>query len=328
MKIPILLLTVFSIALTGCLVASASYVPTQIDAPQSPYAENSCGACSNSGICTGDNCGLSPSYSGGNYITNCPDGSCDNNCQNGNCGNNCQNGNCDNNCQNGNCGNDCQNGNCGNDCQNGNSVTPFPYPNDESITPSAYPNGDSGTTIQPDYNPQYPNGDSGTTNEPLNETSSNGITTYKLCSDGECHTGADGSVITITNYDNAKDPTYDQLLTFLKEDKTDEHRYIMNQFICTEFAKNVHDNAEKNGIKCAFIGCDFKEGGIGHAFNMFNTTDRGIVYMDCTGTPQGSTYEDKILDCAVGKPLTSHYLFKDGSTENAMGTVGKLYTYW
>lgn len=292
MKIPILLLTVFSIALTGCLVASASYVPTQIDDPHSPYAENSYGASNSTSICIGDNCGLSPSYSGGNSTTNCPDGKCDNN------------------------------------SKNDNSVTPFPYPNDKSITPSTYPNGDNGTTIQPDYNPQYPNGNSETTNEPSNKTSSNGITTYKLCSDGECHTGGDGSVITITNYDNAKDPTYDQLFTFLKEDKTDEHRYIMNQFICTEFAKNVHDNAEKNGIKCAFIGCDFKEGGIGHAFNMFNTTDRGIVYIDCTGTPQGSTYEDKILDCAVGKPLTSHYLFKDDSTGNAMGTAGKLYTYW
>jgi hypothetical protein len=166
-----------------------------------------------------------------------------------------------------------------------------------------------------------------TTTQPVNNPSSNGITTYKLCSENECHTGGDGSVITITNYDNAEDPTYDQLITFLKEDKTDEHSYINDQYICTEFAKTVHNNAERSGIKAAFIGCDFKEGGIGHAFNEFNTTDKGIVYIDCTGVPGGSTYEDKILNCADGQPLTGQYLFKERSPGGSMGTVGKLYFF-
>lgn len=232
--------------------------------------------------------------------------------------------------------------NRGNSCPNGNRGTSSSCPNNNGYNyPSgnngySYPVGNNGYNYPAGnngyYNPSVnrgntcPNGNCMTTTEPVATTtgpvatttepvanpSSSGVTSYQLCSDGECHRGGDGNIITITNYANAKDPTYDQLIAFLKADKTDEHPYTSN-YICTEFAKTLHDNAEKNGIKCAFIGCDFSDKYIGHAFNMFKTTDRGIVYIDNTGIPSGSTYEDKILSVEVGKPLTGRYLFKAGS---------------
>ena len=179
-----------------------------------------------------------------------------------------------------------------------------------------------------DVNNANPDVNNGSATEPISNLSSNGVTTYTVCVDNNCNVGSDGSVVKITNNDNATDPSYDQLLTFLKADKTDEHPYIDGQYICVDFAKTLHDNAERSGIKAAFIGCDFSGNSIGHAFNMFNTTDKGIVYIDDTGVPGGSTYEDKILNAAVGQALTGQYLFKEGSTGGSMGVVKKLYFYW
>ena len=61
---------------------------------------------------------------------------------------------------------------------------------------------------------------------------------------------------------------------------------------------------------------------------MFDTTDKGIVYIDDTGVPGGSTYEDKIMNCVVGLPLAEKYLFKGGSPGESMGIVEKLYVFW
>jgi len=34
---------------------------------------------------------------------------------------------------------------------------------------------------------------------------------------------------------------------------------------------------------------------IRHAFNMFNTIDKDVVYIDCTGVPSPSENQDKML---------------------------------
>jgi hypothetical protein len=233
-----------------------------------------------------------------------------------------------------------------NDCSNGNCGTPSQCPNGNCGTPSQCPNGNCGTTTKSIDTTTKPIDTTtkpidtttkpidtttkpiDTTTEPVSNPSSNGVTTYTVCTDNNCHVGSDGSVVKITNYDNAINPSYGQLLTFLEADKTEEHPYIDGQYICVDFAKTLHDNAERSGIKAAFIGCDFSDKSIGHAFNMFNTTDKGIVYIDDTGVPGSSTYEDKILNVAVGQPLTDQYLFKDGSLGGSMGIVKKLYVYW
>jgi hypothetical protein len=149
--------------------------------------------------------------------------------------------------------------------------------------------------------------------------------TYKLCSQNVCIVGGNGKTLTLTNYDTAKNPTYAQLMTFLKADKTDQARYNPD-YVCSDFARTLHNNAEKAGIKNAWIGCDFQRG-IGHAFNRFDTTDKGTVYIDCTGVPRGSTYQDKQLNVKVGYPLTGKYLFRSGYM-GSMGTVKKLNVFW
>jgi hypothetical protein len=109
---------------------------------------------------------------------------------------------------------------------------------------------------------------------------------------------------------------------FLKEDKTDELPYT-NTFQCGDFAKTLHDNAENAGIRAGWEGAN----GCKHVYNLFQTTDKGLVKIDCTGVPGGKTLQDKQNNVAIGQPLTGKYLFRNGAVD--MGcTVTSLVTYW
>jgi len=93
---------------------------------------------------------------------------------------------------------------------------------------------------------------------------------------------ASGSSICLINYKNATDPTWEELIAFLQKDDTDDRLYMYGLFVCADFAEMLHNNAEASGIKAAWISVDFTIGE-GHAINAFNTTDNGLVYVDCTG---------------------------------------------
>ncbi len=92
---------------------------------------------------------------------------------------------------------------------------------------------------------------------------------------------ASGLRVCLVNYKNATDPTWDELISFLESDDTDEQPYIEDLFVCADFAEMLHNNAEESGIKALYVGVDFIVGE-GHALNAFNTTDKGLVYVDCT----------------------------------------------
>ncbi len=155
---------------------------------------------------------------------------------------------------------------------------------------------------------------------------------------------ADGELIVLINNREAKDPTYNELIKFIKRDWTDSEiylgsgisgffygdlwgsieldyykdwiefgtktpeaifysRYPVNHpdrkrivMICGDFAEVLHNNAELFGIKAAWVALDFKEGP-GHALNAFQTTDRGLVFIDSTG----QSFEDS-WKISYGKP--------------------------
>jgi hypothetical protein len=116
-----------------------------------------------------------------------------------------------------------------------------------------------------------------------------------------------GQKIVINNQRSAVDPSFKTLIKFLSEDTTENKDYIYPVYTCGDFASHLHDEAEKQGIKCGVVGVKFnttyKEDMSeilknksyypppyssyntcrGHAFNAFNTTDTGMVYVDSTG---------------------------------------------
>ncbi len=112
----------------------------------------------------------------------------------------------------------------------------------------------------------------------------------------------------------AQDPSWSDLLRFVLEDDTDQQPYLEDSFVCTDFAAMLHDRAEAAGIRAAYVSVDLAVGP-GHALSAFNTTDRGLVYIDCTGqglsfaAPGGATGNsgpidyDKVAYLSVGSEL-------------------------
>jgi len=88
-----------------------------------------------------------------------------------------------------------------------------------------------------------------------------------------------------------QDPTYKQVTKFLKEDRIDKKNYKEGIYVCSHFARDVCNNAEAEGLRCAYVGLVFQEGG--HAIIAFNTIDEGLVYFE----PQS----DEIVTPVIGK---------------------------
>lgn len=83
----------------------------------------------------------------------------------------------------------------------------------------------------------------------------------------------------------ATNPTWNQLITFLSQDQTETHIYIRDVYDCSQFSRDVHNNAEAAGIKAAQVRVEFGYKESGHALNAFLTTDYGLVYVSCTEAP-------------------------------------------
>ena len=72
-------------------------------------------------------------------------------------------------------------------------------------------------------------------------------------------------------------------MAFISQDQTDKNTYIKDIYDCSEFSRDVHNNAEAAGIQGAVVQVKFRNESIGHALNAFLTTDRGLVFVDSTG---------------------------------------------
>jgi len=103
--------------------------------------------------------------------------------------------------------------------------------------------------------------------------------------------------IHLVNNPDAKDISFAELKSFILEDDADEETYIVGVRMCGDFAETLHNNAERAGIRAAWVGVDFEDDIIGHALNAFQTTDRGLAYIDCTGEGlKAVTYEERLYE--------------------------------
>jgi len=139
-----------------------------------------------------------------------------------------------------------------------------------------------------------------------------------------------------TTQPNLRNPSWEELKAFLWNDKTDEMTYVFPTTVCEDFAKTLQSNAKNAGLRCAFVGVrlngylDWMHYGIpsntGHALNAFETTDRGLIYIDCTGLPAkipGPRNKDTIIDIRVGGNYIPRSIFPDmlGYYWENMGTI-------
>jgi hypothetical protein len=140
-----------------------------------------------------------------------------------------------------------------------------------------------------------------------------------------------------------KNPNWAQLLDFLRADKTDEMPYIYPTFVCDNFASTLQSNAKKAGWRCAKVRLDmtgytdpYKLGiasNAGHSCNAFETTDRGLVFIDCTGPIPGTPFppnNDTVVSVVVGQRYRPVFLFPNSgwTIEDNMGTVTGIDIRW
>lgn len=147
-----------------------------------------------------------------------------------------------------------------------------------------------------------------------------------------------GAGVVLVNYKNATDPTYDQLVQFLKADQTVKHQYDYPNYTCADFARQLHNDAEVQGIRAGFASIDFFDTSLsyaeyddgsgsfnppnrtlseGHGLNVFNTTDKGLVYVDITANTGAAAGENsaRIAYVVEGKELGEIYLDQATSTD-------------
>ena len=148
------------------------------------------------------------------------------------------------------------------------------------------------------------------------------------------HAAKPGDVsVQLTNNPEARNPSYRQLLEFLRSDPTDTRTYIVGEWVCVCFAEELHNNAERAGIRCALVTVELEEL---HALNAFRTSDHGMVFVDCTSSRSvGSQGGPKSHDCWVDLQREHLYiprfLFPSegwGNSCESMGVVRDFKVYW
>lgn len=118
-----------------------------------------------------------------------------------------------------------------------------------------------------------------------------------------------------------KDPTYSQAVAFLRQDKTDNNKYIEDSYVCSHFARDVDNNAEEEGFRCAYVGINYPDGG--HAIIAFDTIDKGLVYFDAITDESVKPVVDKrYYQCIEPKP---GYYYEEPSYDD---TIVDILVVW
>jgi len=145
---------------------------------------------------------------------------------------------------------------------------------------------------------------------------------------GAVMVGADDHYIVLRNNPLAHNPSWVELKDFLEADQTDRRAYVTGKFTCGDFAELLHNNAEAVGIRTAIVAIELRpaamaEGTTNHSFNAFETTDRGLMYIDTTSSAQGY-YADKVVRVEVGHEYAPVSIFPQPGQMQQWPSMGTL----
>ena len=73
-------------------------------------------------------------------------------------------------------------------------------------------------------------------------------------------------------------PTYKEMKEFLAGDETDSNLYVVDEYVSFDFAVELNNNAEANGIRVAYVAIFAKEWG--HGMVAFETIDEGLIFIE------------------------------------------------
>lgn len=143
--------------------------------------------------------------------------------------------------------------------------------------------------------------------------------------------GADEHYVVLRNNPSARNPSWSQLKAFLQTDTTDKWTYVPGKFTCGDFAEKLHNNAEAAGIRAGLVAIELRssgmaEGVVNHSLNMFETTDKGLVYIDDTSSSQGF-YADKVVNVVVGNDYIPVSIFPQQGQMQTWPSMGVVLAF-
>lgn len=103
-----------------------------------------------------------------------------------------------------------------------------------------------------------------------------------------------------------RNPAWNELKVFLELDDT--NKIVYNEsFDCTGFAVELFKRARDNGLRAGFVEVNYGDNVTGHILNVFQTVDKGMIFVDDTGNENG-TGKDAIAYIEVEKPYGTIHL--------------------
>jgi hypothetical protein len=109
---------------------------------------------------------------------------------------------------------------------------------------------------------------------------------------GEYLRGADDGLIELIDGATPHDPTWSELRDFLKVDQNDMVPENKKSWKSQDCAEQVHNAAEAKGVRAGFVLLNL--GGDPYFCNAFNTSDVGLVYIDCMATENGGPADKRV----------------------------------
>jgi hypothetical protein len=145
---------------------------------------------------------------------------------------------------------------------------------------------------------------------------------------GAVMVGADDHYIVLRNNPAARNPSWAALKVFLQSDQTDRRAYVTGKFTCGDFAEMLHNNAEAAGLRAAIVAIELRpegmvEGTTNHSMNAFETTDKGLLYIDMTSSSQG-LYADKVVRVEVGQEYQPVAIFPQPGQMQTWQSMGRV----
>lgn len=97
-------------------------------------------------------------------------------------------------------------------------------------------------------------------------------------------TNSTGQFDTVIDYRNATDDTRSNVTQFIDShwDALERDVAADQQYRCVEYAVQLHNEAERQGLNCTVIGTGTGRETPGHALVAFSTTDSGMLFVDPT----------------------------------------------
>jgi len=113
-----------------------------------------------------------------------------------------------------------------------------------------------------------------------------------------------GSIEGVATRVELYNPTHKEMREFLASDETDSCSFVTGEFVCTDFAAQLNNNAEAEGIRAAYVRIRSKKWG--HALVAFETVDRGLIFIE----PQS----DSAVKLVTGEPFPWYLVGAIGPT--------------